>query len=149
VKHYKNTWGHSEKRHEMLTSSLVLFQDNAHLQTAACISTGNCLTILLVALTLLRANTTCLATGITIWSHRASIIVRNWWKISKRAWAYKWQTSLTKTYKNVVPDTKSASLSVVIMLRSRLSMHIFSVYNETFFLTLPVLLIVHQTLVSV
>jgi hypothetical protein len=59
--------------------------------------------------------------------------MRSWWKVSKRGWA-QWQTSLTQAYKNVFPDTTSASIQAVTTLRSSLSMYLFFVYSNIFFL---------------
>jgi hypothetical protein len=57
--------------------------------------------------------------------------MRSWWKVSKRGWAHRKQTSLTQAYINLFPDTASASIPVVTTLRSSLSMYVFFVYNKT------------------
>jgi hypothetical protein len=54
---------------------------------------------------------------------------------------------LTQAYKNLFPDTASASIPAMTMLRSSLSIYVFSVYNNFFFL-LPVLLTAHLRLLS-
>jgi hypothetical protein len=56
--------------------------------------------------------------------------IMSWWKMSKRGWAQWWQTSLTKAYKNLFPDTTSASIQAVTTLRSRLSIYLFFVHNN-------------------
>jgi hypothetical protein len=91
------------------------------------ISTGSCLILFWVS-------TTCLPTWRTGWDHSDSTIMRSWWKVSKRGWAHTQQTSLTKAYKNVFPDMTSASILVVTTFRSSLSMYVFFVYNNIFFL---------------
>jgi hypothetical protein len=53
--------------------------------------------------------------------HSASAIM-SWWKVSKRGWAHRWQTSLTQAHKNLFLDTTSASVPAVTTLRSSLSM---------------------------
>jgi hypothetical protein len=52
---------------------------------------------------------------------------------AKCGWAHRWQISLTHAYKNLFPNT-SASITLVTMLRSSLSMYIFFVYNKIFFI---------------
>jgi hypothetical protein len=96
------------------------------------ISAGSCLTTLLTALISLRATTTCLPTWRTGWNHSASATMRNWCKVSKLGWARWQQTSLTQMYKNLFPDMISASIPAVTMLRSRLSMYVYFVYNYFF-----------------
>jgi hypothetical protein len=100
------------------------------------ISTGSCLTTLFATLISLHATATCLLvpTWRTEWDHSASTIMRSWWKVLKRDWAYRRQTSLTHAYKNLFPDI-NASISAVTTLRSCLStMCVFFVHNKTFFL---------------
>jgi hypothetical protein len=92
------------------------------------ISSGSCLTTLLTALISLRATTT----WRTRWDHSASTIMRSWWKVPKRGWAHMRQTSLTQAYKNLFPNTISASIPAVTMLRSSLSMYVFLVNNNFF-----------------
>jgi hypothetical protein len=55
--------------------------------------------------------TTCLPTWRTGWDHRTSIIMRSWWKASKRGWAHRQQTSLTQAYKNIFPYKKVSQFS--------------------------------------
>jgi hypothetical protein len=55
-------------------------------------------------------------------NHSASIIMRNWWKMSKRGRAHRRQTSLTQAYKNLFPDMTTASIPAMTTLRSSLSM---------------------------
>jgi hypothetical protein len=66
--------------------------------------------------------------------------------VSKRGWAYGRQTSLTQAYKILFPNTTSASISLVITLRSTLSMYFF-IHNK-FVFSLLVLLTAHQSLLS-
>jgi hypothetical protein len=103
------------------------------------ISTGSSVTTLLTALTSLRATTTCLPTWRTVWDHSPSTIT-SWWKLTGGRGLWHSHT------KNLLPDT-SASILAVIMLRSRLSMYIFFIYNN-FFPSLLVLLTAHQRLLS-
>jgi hypothetical protein len=61
--------------------------------------------------------------------------MRGWWKMSKRGWAHRRWTSLTQAYKNLFPDTTSASVPAVTVLRSSLSMYVFFfVHNKFCFL---------------
>jgi hypothetical protein len=46
---------------------------------------------------------------------------------------------LTQAYKNIFPDTTYTSIPAVTMLRSRLSMYLFFVYNNFFFSLLVLL----------
>jgi hypothetical protein len=90
----------------MLMSCVVLLFDNACLHTAA--HTWAQLehfnwelfdhppTVLIS----LWKTTTCLPAWRTGWDHNALTIMRGWWKVSKRGWAHRWQTSFTQTYKN-------------------------------------------------
>jgi hypothetical protein len=142
------------KRRGMLTSGVVLLHDNARpharalllaLQHCWSISTGNSLTTLLTALILLQVTTTCLPTRRTGCDHSASTIMRSWWKVSKRGWAHRQQTSLTQAYKNLFPDTTSVSIPGVTTLRSSLSTYVYFVHN---FFPLFVLLTAYQRLLS-
>jgi hypothetical protein len=104
------------KRRGMLTSGVVLPHDNAHSHTAAhtehcwSISTGSCLTTLFTALISLWATTTCSPTWRTGCNHSASTM-RCWWKVRKSGWAHRQQTSLTQVHKNLLPNTRIASIS--------------------------------------
>jgi hypothetical protein len=100
----------------------------------------------LTALILLWVTTTCLPTWRTGWHHSASTIMRSWWKVSKHGWAHRWQTSMTQTYKNLFPDTTSASILMVTILRSSLSMYFL--YTITLFFSLLVMLTAQWRLFS-
>jgi hypothetical protein len=52
--------------------------------------------------------------------------------VSKRSLAQWRQTSLTQAYKNLFPDTTSASIQAVTTLKSSLNMYLFFVYNNFF-----------------
>jgi hypothetical protein len=84
----------------MLISGVALLHDNACLHTAALghcwsVSTGSCLTTFLRALISLGATASCLPTWRTGWDPRASTVMRSWWKMSKRGWVHRRQTSLS------------------------------------------------------
>jgi hypothetical protein len=98
------------------------------------ISTRFCLNSFLTTLIASQATTTCLPTWKTEWDHSASTIMRSWWTVSKRGWAHKKQTSLTKAYRIISPNKGSVSVPVVTMIRSSLSMYIFFAYNKLVFL---------------
>jgi hypothetical protein len=111
------------KRRGMLTSGIVLFLDNAHLHTAAH-------TRVLqkhfnwelfdhppYSPDTLRVTITCLPTWKTGWNHSTSTIMRSWWKVSKRGWAHRRQTSLTEAHKNLFPDMTSVTIPAVTTLR--------------------------------
>jgi transposase len=57
--------------------------------------------------------------------HSPSTIMRSWWKVSKRGWAHRRQTSLTKACKNLFPDPKRALIPAMTTLRSSLSAYVF------------------------
>jgi hypothetical protein len=59
--------------------------------------------------------------------------MRSWCKVSKHDWPYMRQTSLTEAYKNLFPN-KTVSIPAMNMLRSSLSIYIYFVYNEFYFL---------------
>jgi hypothetical protein len=42
----------------------------------------------------------------------------SWWKVLKRGWAHRWQTSLTQEYKNLFSNMTYASVPEVTTLRS-------------------------------
>jgi hypothetical protein len=63
-----------------------------------------------------------------VWPYGALFVFCN----TRRSWAHRRQTSLTWTYKNLLPDKTSASILAVTMLRSNLSMYVFFVYNNFF-----------------
>jgi transposase len=46
----------------------------------------------------------------TGWNYSASTIMRSSWKLSKRGWSHRQQTSLTQAYKYLLPDATSASI---------------------------------------
>jgi hypothetical protein len=112
----------------MLTSDVVHPNDNTRSHTSACTQAllehfnWSCLTSLLTALISLLATTTHLPTWRTGCDYGASTIMRSWWKVLKRGWAHRWQTSLTKAYKSLFPNT-SDSILVVTTLRSSISMY--------------------------
>jgi hypothetical protein len=54
---------------------------------------------------------------------------------------------LTQAYKNLFPNTTSASILVVTMVRSSLSMYVFFLYNNCVF-SLLVLSTAHRRLLS-
>jgi hypothetical protein len=91
------------KRRTMLTSDVVLLRDIARRRTVlplehcCSISSGSCLTTLLTALISLRATTSCLPTWRT-WDHSSLAITGSWWKVSKRGWGHRRETSLTQAY---------------------------------------------------
>jgi hypothetical protein len=64
----------------------------------------------------------CLRTG---WDHSVSKIMRSWWKVSKRHSAHRRKISLTEAYKNLFPETASASIPGVTSYRSSLSMLVY------------------------
>jgi hypothetical protein len=70
--------------------------------------------------------------------------MRSSWKVWKRGWAHRQQTTLTQTYKNLFSDTTNASIPGVTVLKS---MYIFFVYND-FFFSLLVLFRAHQRFLS-
>jgi hypothetical protein len=106
------------------------------------------LTTLLTGLIAFRVATTCLLLPIwrTVSDHSASTIMNSWWKVSKRGWAQRGQTSLTHSYKNLSPHMTSASITAVTMLRNSLSMYVGFVYNN--FFSFLVLLTAHRRLIS-
>jgi hypothetical protein len=66
--------------------------------------------------------------------------------VSKLGWAFRRQTSLTKAYKNVFPDT-SPLIPALTILRSSLNMYVFFVGNK-FVFSLLALLRAHHKLLS-
>jgi hypothetical protein len=70
-----------------------------------------------------------------------------WGTVSICGWAHRWPTSLTKAYKNLFPDGTSASILVVTMLRSILSVYKLFAYSN-FFFSLHIWLTAHQRLLS-
>jgi hypothetical protein len=118
------------RRRGMLTYGVVLLHDNpcSHTATRSRAQlehfTGSYLTTLLITLISLRATTT----GLPAWrsgcDDRASAIMRSWWKVSKRGWAHRRQTSSTQAYKNLQPDTTSAAIPAVTTLGSSLNMYV-------------------------
>jgi hypothetical protein len=55
------------------------------------------------------------------------------WRNTEHGWVHRRQKFLTQAYRNLLPDTKSASVPAVTTLRSTLSMYII-LYIITFFL---------------
>jgi hypothetical protein len=135
-----------KRKRGMLTYCVVLLHDNARPHTTArtrALPEHFNLELFdhpLTALISLRATTTCLPIWRTCQDHRASKVMRSYWKVSKRGWAHRRQTSLTQAYKNLFPDM-SASIPAVTTLRSSVSM---SVFLYIFFISLLVLLTVHR-----
>jgi hypothetical protein len=91
------------------------------------ISNWRCLITLLTVLIRLRM-TTCLLSLRIGWDHSSSVLMTNWWNVSKHGWAYKRQNSLAQAFRNVFPDT-NASFPAVTALKCSISMYVFSVYN--------------------
>jgi hypothetical protein len=75
--------------------------------------------------------TTCLPAWRTGCDHRPSTIMSRW-KLWKRGWAHRRQTSLTHAYKNLFPET-GAAIPAMTTLRRNLSMQVFFIYNHVFF----------------
>jgi hypothetical protein len=63
--------------------------------------------------------------------HSPSTLIKCW-KVTRRGWAYSWQTSLTQAHKTWFPDI-STSIPAMAMLGRCLSVHVFYVYNRTFY----------------
>jgi hypothetical protein len=105
------------------------------------ISTASFLTIPLTVLISHRATATYLPTWRTGCDHNSSTIMRNWWKVSKRGWAHRRQTSLTHACKNLLTDKIRVSITSATTLRIS-----FFVYNN--FFSLIVSLTAHRRLIS-
>jgi hypothetical protein len=56
----------------------------------------------------------------------------SWWKVCKRCWSDRRQTSLTQAYTNLFPDTTVDSFLAVTTLRCRWSMYVLFVQNNFF-----------------
>jgi hypothetical protein len=116
----------------MLTSDVMLLYDTARLLLTLghcwSISTGSCLTTLLTALISLWATNTSLPTWRTWWNHSNSTIMKTWWKVSKWGWGDHQQTSLIVPDKNLFNNTR-ASIMVMTISRSTISMYVFFAYN--------------------
>jgi hypothetical protein len=50
--------------------------------------------------------------------HSAPTTSRSWLKVSRSGWVHSRQTTLTKAYKNLFPDTKTSLFPVVTTLRN-------------------------------
>jgi hypothetical protein len=83
-----------KKRHIMLTSGVVLFHNNARPHTAAR-TRAPVVHFYWELFDRSERLTTCLPTWRTDWDHSASTIMRSWWKVSKRGFSHRRQTSLT------------------------------------------------------
>jgi hypothetical protein len=110
------------------------------------ISTGSCLTILLTALILLQATTTCLPTWRTCCIHSSSEIMRSRWKVSKRGSAHRWQDYFDTGIQILIPRYDKCSIPVVTTLRSSWSMYVFLYY--IIFFSLLILLTAHWSVLS-
>jgi hypothetical protein len=111
------------------------------------IGRGNQSTRRTTAVISLRSTATCLPTWRTSCNHRTSTVMRSWLKVSKRGWAHRQQTSLTQAHKVLFPHKTSASIPVMTMLRSSLSMYAFFVY-KFFMLSLFASFTAHRRLLS-
>jgi hypothetical protein len=58
------------------------------------------------------------------WDLSTSTIIRSWWKVSKHGWAHRQQTSLTQANKHLLPNMSVASIPVMIVFRSSVSMYV-------------------------
>jgi hypothetical protein len=122
----------------MLTYSVVLLHDNGHLHTSACTRAllehfnWELFDHVSYSPYLAPSNYHLFASWRTEWGHSTSAIMRSWWKVLKRGWTHRHQTSLTQTYKNIFPNMTSTSILAVTMLSSSLSLYVFFVHNNFF-----------------
>jgi hypothetical protein len=94
-----------------------------------CISTGSCLTTLIIAPISLWATIACLPSWRISWDHSTSTIM-SYWKMSGRGWAHMWQISLTEACNNFFTNNINAPVLVVTTLKSSSSTSLFFfVYN--------------------
>jgi transposase len=122
-----------DKRHGIMTSDVVLHHDNARPHTAAR------LWALLERFNWELFDHPPYSPDLAPSDYHQFTYLKNWlrsqrfWndemmKVSKRGWAHRRQTPLTGAYKNLLPDTTSASTPTMTTLRSSLSMYVFFVY---------------------
>jgi hypothetical protein len=114
----KNCKASQNKRRGMLKSGVVFW----------IILTGSCLTILLTNFISLPSVPPVRQTR-SGWDDSGSTLMRCWWKMLQCGWGHRQQVSLTQTYKNLFPDTRSASIRPVTYVENYLKYVRVFVYN--------------------
>jgi hypothetical protein len=132
VKHHETAWGHTEQKawNADIRCSASPWQcmsaySFSHSSTAGAFQLG-----VVWSPSSQPWSRTCLPTWNTGWDDSPSTM-ESWWKVSKRGWAHRRQTSLTQAHKNLFHDA-SGLIPSVIKVRSSLSMYVFFVYIEIF-----------------